>query len=140
MWKLPIAAAILAAFPVVAFLYQKRVAPGTLRTLVRVLAPLLWVGAVAMVVWGWATAPHPIPGLEAHVPPQYAWVRLHPTPAIHHLYANATFLGFYLVAMSTVLWGRSASRRLSEWVGSKRVVDITSGVLFAASIVSKALF
>jgi hypothetical protein len=138
-WKLPIAALILAVFPILAWLYQREGSNKGERIAGRVIAGLVWALAVGMVVTGWIKFPHPLGTLPSDLQ-GLDWVSLHHTPAIHHLYANATYLGFYVVVMVVLLWGRPFSAKLSKWMGSARIVNGISGILLLGSVISMIVF
>lgn len=139
VWKLAVAALLLAAFPLFAWTYLRTVSLRVHRVWWYTLAGVIWIGMVGMVVSDWIAFPHPRGGL----PPEgwgLDWVAQHPTPAIHHLYANATYLGFYIVAIAVLLWGRPMAATLSRWLGSRRVANAVSGAVLLGSTISKLAF
>lgn len=139
VWKLPIAALILAAFPILAWLYQRGGSSEGERVTGLAIAGLVWVLAVGRIVAGWIKFPHPLETMPSDLQ-GFDWVPLHHTTAIHHLYANATYLGFYVVAMGVLLWGRPFSTKLSKWMGSARIVNVISGILLLGSVISMTAF
>ena len=139
VWKLPIAALIPVVFPILAWLYLRRVERMCLRLIGLGLAAVLWSLSVGIVLSDWIAFPHPLEML----PPDLQgldWVSIHHTPAIHHLYANATYLGFYVAAMIVLLWGRPFSAKLSAWMGSAKMLNIVSGLVLLVAIVIKVAF
>lgn len=138
-WKLPIAALILAVFPFFAWQYQRLSTNKLERRTGIGIALAVWAFAVGIVIIGWIQFPHPLEVLPENLQ-GLDWVPIHLTPAIHHLYANATYLGFYVAAMIILLWGRPFSSRLCGWLGSTRIVNGASGLILLGSVISKVAF
>lgn len=138
-WKLAVAALLLAALPILAWLYLRTIPQRVHRAWGYVLAGATWIGMVGMVVSGWIAFPHPRPDL----PPAgwgLDWIAQHPTPAIHHLYANATYLGFYIASIAVLLWGRPLAGKMCCWLGSRRLVNAAAGAVLIGSVISKVAF
>jgi hypothetical protein len=62
----------------------------------------------------------------------FNWVQLHPTPAIHHTYATASFYGVYLVYGLWLFFARAAVGPLASLLGDADRVKLLSFLVNAA--------
>ncbi len=101
--------------------------------------PLVWQPALFFAAQGihlivaFVKHPHP-PGIESLVllsaQPGYGWVLMHPTPAIHHTYAGATFLWSLALGNGLVCFAFPIARWFVDLTQRPRVMKY--GSLLAA--------
>lgn len=138
-WKLGIASLIFVLFPILSFTFLSKLEKAWLRRTGYVYAGYMFISLIAMILRGWALFPHPVEGTP---PPGIGldWVLIHPTPAIHHTYANATYLGLHAALIASFLWGRPLSKALVRILRSQRNLDIITILIFVGSVVAMIFF
>ena len=138
-WKLAIASLIFALFPFLSFTFLHHLKYRWMRWIGYIWTSSIFILLIGMILAGWARFPHPVEG----TPPPGAsldWVLIHPTPAIHHTYANATYLGLYEGLIISFLWGRPLSKALAHILRSQRMLDIITTLTFIGSTMAMIFF
>ena len=127
-WKLAVAAGIFLIYPLVVVPAAQSVGLGGLRKTAQGLSLAAFALMIAIILYEWAVS-DPIPG---GIGP--TWAALHPTAAIHHIYANATYLGATALLAGTYSWGRHVIECLGKLLGSERRVMCLDALTFLGAI------
>ncbi len=65
----------------------------------------------------------------------FPWLSIHPSLAVHHLYANATYLGAWELMGASLVVGEPMAKRLAEVLGSNRRAVLLNTVIFIAGVI-----
>ena len=89
---------------------------------------------LGFVLMDWASFPAvknvPLEALQL-----FPWLSIHPSLAIHHLYANATLLGVWELLGASLLVGKPLAEELTQILGKQTYVIVINTILFATALI-----
>lgn len=137
-WKLALVALIFLLYPPIVYRTVRRIPHRLWKAIGYTNTSLVYFFCVGMVLIDWAAFPHP---LEVVPSPELGldWVALHPTPAIHHAYANATYCGLYIAFVVACRWGKPTTQFLVRVVKSQKIINSLTVSLFVSSLIIRLL-
>jgi len=69
----------------------------------------------------------------------FPWLSIHPSLAIHHLYANATYLGAWELLGASLLVGKPLAKALARILGSQRRSALLNAMVFVIGIILRVI-
>ena len=135
-WKLIPAALIFALFWPIALGVLQHVKNKKERWLAYAWGLLVFGSLLSFVLVDWMRYP-----ASADISPDaykiFPWLSLHPSLAIHHLYANATYLGAWELMGASLIVGKPLAKRLAAILGSNRNAVLLNTVLLVVGVVTQ---
>jgi len=130
-WKLVIAAIIFALFLPIIMTGARHIASKSKMKFLVIYMIVIFSLALYFVVSDWAKLPAST-DLLPEARQVFPWLAIHPSLAIHHLYANATLLGALEVLWLAPIFGKSLATRMGHVLGNQRRVVTINSVNFVA--------
>ena len=137
-WKLIFAALIFALFWPISLGVFRYIQSKRERRLGYAWSFFVFVALLAFVLVDWIKFP-----ASMDLPPEayqtFPWLSIHPSLAIHHLYANATYLGAWELIGASLLVGKPVARELAHILGSQRRAVLLNVILFVTGVVLRTV-
>jgi len=137
-WKLILAALIFALFwpiSVRTFRYPKSKSE---KWIAYGWSSFVFVVLLAFVLVDWLRYPAPV-DISPDAYEIFPWLPLHPSLAIHHLYANATYLGAWELMGASIVVGKPIANQLAKVLGSNRHAVLLNTVIFIAGVITQVV-
>lgn len=133
-WKLIPAALVFALFWPVALAVFHSIRSRWKRRIGFAWAACTFCSLLVWVLVDWALFPAVKSGSEEALQ-LFPWLSIHPSLAIHHLYANATLLGLWELLGASLLVGKPLASKLAYILGSQRNSVLLNAIVFIGSLI-----